>query len=239
MKKLLLILLISIGSTAFALDLMSEDYPPYNYPDENGKPTGISVDIVKEIIKATGDSDNIKILPWARSYREIQNKPNKVLFVMTRTPAREFLFKWVGPVANNTWVLFAKKDSDIKVSSLEQVKNLNYRVGTYLDDACDIYLREQGFINLHTVPNDQLNVKKLIKGRIDLWIVGEGQGIFKARRENNAHKKIKKVLDIKTTKLYIAFSKTTPNSVINQWQAELDKLKANGKYQEIMNKYLK
>ncbi len=238
MKKIFLLLLLFINSI-FALDLMTEDYPPYNYPLEDGTPTGMSVDIVREIIKSTGDIDNIEIRPWARSYRDIQQKSNKVLFVMTRTLAREHLFKWVGPVATNTWVLFAKKGSDINVSSLAQVKNLNYSIGSYLDDACDIYLKEQGLVNLHTVPNDQLNVRKLMKNRIDLWIVGEGQGIFKAKRENNAHQNLKKVLEIKKTKLYIAFSKTTPNNIIIQWQKELDNLKENGIYDNILNKYLK
>ena len=76
-------------------------------------------------------------------------------------------------------------------------------------------------------------------GRIDLWIVGEISGISKAKALNNAHEQLEKVLEVKKTEFYIAFSKTTPNIVINKWQEELNKLKENGKYQANMDKYLK
>ena len=235
MAKILLTFFLLIN-TLFALDLMTEDYPPYNYANANGVPAGLVVDVVTEIIKETGDKNNIKLLPWARSYRDIQTKNDKVLFSMTRTPAREHLFKWVGPVATNTLVLFAKKGTNIKVSSLDDVKKLNYSIGTYLGDIGELLLKENGFTNLQPVPDDILNIKKLLKNRINLWIVGEISGIYKAKKLNNAHKQLEKVLEVKKTEFFIAFSKTTSDNIINQWQNELDKLKKNGTYKTIMDK---
>lgn len=236
-KKLLLLSII-FTTTLFSLNLMSEDYPPYNYPDISGEPTGISIDIVKKIISKTGDKDNITILPWARSYNNIQTKKNQVLFVMTRTTKRENLFKWVGPIASNNWVLFTKKDSLIKINSLNDAKNKQYTIGTYKDDACELFLKENGFTNLASVTDDQLNVKKLSKDRIDMWIVGEYQGLIKAKRSKKNFK-FKKVFDVKKTQLYIAFSKDISDDIIKRWQKELDILKLNGEYQIILDKYLK
>jgi polar amino acid transport system substrate-binding protein len=239
MKKILFLgFIFCINLVGSELILMSEDYPPYNYPDTNNKATGISVDIVKLIIKETGDKDNITILPWARSYHNIQTKKDQVLFVMTRTKTREKLFKWVGPVASNNWVIFAKKNFKDNITSLNDIKNNNYTIGTYKNDACEIFLKNNGFKNISSVPDDSLNVKKLLKNRIDLWIVGEYQGILKAKRFNKASK-IKKVFDVKKTQLYIAFSRTTPNSVINLWQQKLDEMKKDGRYQAIVDKYIK
>jgi len=239
MKNIILIVMV-LNITLFAgkLTLMSEDYPPYNYPDSNGKAVGISVDIVNEIIKNTGDTSKITILPWARSYHNIQTKKNQVLFVMTRTKARENLFKWVGPVASNTWVLFAKNNFKDKISSLDELNNKKYIIGTYKDDACELFLKDKHFKNLSSVPDDELNVKKLLKGRIDLWIAGEYQGILKAKRINKSDN-IKKVFTVKKTELYIAFSKDIDDKIINKWQKELDILKSNGKYNSILNSYLK
>jgi len=236
MKKIFFIVSVFLGTLLFSsqLILMTEIYPPYNFADSKGKPTGISVDIVREIIKKTGDVDNIKILPWARSYKYIQTKKNHVLFVMTRTPQREPLFKWVGPVAHNKWVFYAKKGSNIKLNTLDEAKK--YRIGTYKDDACELFLKSKGF-RVHSVPYDELNVKKLVRGRIDLWIVGEYQGYIKAKKLG-LENKIKKVFDIKDTLLYIAFSKDVPDSIIDKWQKELNKLKKNGMYQKILDKYL-
>ncbi len=237
MYRLLTAMLLSF-SLSYGLDLMTEDYPPYNYQNENGKLEGISIDIVKEIIKKTGDANNIELLPWARSYKNIQDKKGQVLFVMTRTKERENLFKWVGPVAFNDWVLFASSDSNIHPTSLEDLKKSNYIIGAYKDDACELFLKTNGFKNITSVSDDILNVKKLTNKRIDVWIVGEYQGIIKAKRLG-LHNKIKKVFDVQRTELYIAFSKDVPDNVIAIWQKELDVLKANGVYQKIIDKYTK
>lgn len=223
----------------FSFEVMTENYPPFNYKDKNGKITGITTDIVNEIMKDTQEDYPIKMMPWARAYKSIINKPNKVLFSMTRTPKREYLFKWVGPIANNSFVFYARSDSKISIDTLDEAKDEKYKIGTYLDGANEEYLRSQDFYNIYSVPNDLLNLKKLIKGRIDLWAAGETQGLYKAKQLNINPSEIKQIFKIKETQLYIAFSRTTPNSLINLWQSELDKIKADGRYEAIMNKYTK
>jgi polar amino acid transport system substrate-binding protein len=202
---------------------MTENYPPFNYQDKDGNIIGITTEIVKEIQKNTGDDYPIKIMPWARAYKSIINKPNKVLFSMTRTPQREYLFKWVGPIANNTFVFYARSNSKIKINSLDEAKDDKYKIGTYLDGANEQYLKSQDFYNIYSVPDDLLNLKKLIKGRIDLWAAGETQGLYKAKQLKINPDEIKKIYKIKETQLYIAFSRTTPNSLITLWQNELEK----------------
>lgn len=158
---------------------------------------------------------------------------------MTRTKQREFMFKWVGPVSDNSWVFYAKADSKIVINSLEDAKSSRYKIGTYFQGANELFLRENNFDNLYSVPKDNLNVQKLIRGRINLWAAGETQGLYKTKQLGINPNLIKKIYKIKDTQLYIAFSRSTPNSIISQWQNELDKMKKNGKYQEIMDKYLK
>ena len=236
MKKIVMFLLAI--KFLYSHDIMTENYPPFNY-EEDGKLVGITSDIVNEIKKNIKDTREVKLMSWARAYRSIQNKPNKILFSMTRTKQREFLFKWVGPVSDNSWVFYAKADSNIEINTLDDAKNPKYKIGTYYQGANELFLRDNDFDNLYSVPRDQLNVLKLIKGRINLWAAGETQGIYKAKQLGINPNEIKKIYKIKDTKLYIAFSRTTPNSIINQWQEELDKMKKDGRYQIIMDKYLK
>lgn len=236
MKTILILFWVIISINAS--DIMTENYPPFNY-EENGKVVGITTEIVEEIQKRIEDTRDIKLMSWARAYRDILNKPNKILFSMTRTPQREYLFKWVGPVSDNSWVFYAKADSNIVINSLEDAKDPRYKIGTYYQGANEIFLRDNNFDNLYSVPRDQLNIKKLIRGRINLWAAGETQGLYKAKQLGINPNQIKKIYKIKDTQLYIAFSRTTPNSIINQWQNELDKMKKDGTYQKIMDKYLK
>ena len=234
MKKLLVLLFVI---NLFSNDIMTENYPPFNYK-KNGKIVGITSEIVDEIKKNIDDNREVKLMLWARAYKDIQNKENKILFSMTRTKQRESMFKWVGPVSDNSWVFYARSDSNIVINSLEDAKNVKYKIGTYYKGANELFLRDNKFLNLHSVPNDQLNVQKLIRGRIDLWAAGETQGLYKAKQLGLNPNTIKKIYKIKDTQLYIAFSKQTPNSKIIQWQNELDKMKKDGRYQKIMDKYL-
>lgn len=222
-----------------SFDIMTENLPPFNFINDKNEVVGISVDIAEEIMKNNKDVYPIKVMPWSRAYKEIINKPNKVLFSMTRTPQREYMFKWVGPVSSSSWVFYAKSDANIVINSLEDAKNDKYKIGTYFDDVKEGYLKDNEFYNLYSVPNDALNLKKLIKGRINLWVEGEVQGLYTAKQLKIDSSKIKKVFTIKDAQLYIAFSRTTPNSVINQWQEKLDMMKKDGRYQAIMDKYLK
>jgi ABC-type amino acid transport substrate-binding protein len=166
----------------------------------------------------------------------IQNKENQILFSMTRTQQRENLFKWVGPVAPNRWVFFAKKGSGIKISSLDDARKIG-KIGTYRDDAAELFLKEQGFTNIDSVINDYQNVLKLMAGRVDLWIVGELQGVFKAKSKDVDPAQLEKVFDVQDTQLYIAFSRNTPDRAIQAWQKALDAIKADGTYDKILTKY--
>jgi polar amino acid transport system substrate-binding protein len=222
-----------------AIDIMTENYPPFNYQNRDNKIVGITTDIVREILKDIKSKDKIIMMPWARGYKYIINKPNKILFSMTRTPQREYLFKWVGPIISNSWVFYARADSKIKLKSLDDAKSPRYKIGTYMDDALEVYLKQNNFYNIHSVPQDMLNLKKLIRGRINLWATGQEQALFKMKRLGINPNKITEVFKIKKAHLYIAFSRTTPDSVINLWQSILNKMKKDGRYKKIVDKYLK
>ncbi len=230
--------LIFFASTVFGADfrIMTEELPPFNYT-EDGKVTGFSSEIVLAICERVGHAPTIKVLPWARAYKLILNEENKVLFSTTRTPQREELFKWVGPIYKPTIVFFAKKGSRLSIGSMDDAKTVK-RIGTYLADAEETLLKEAGFENLESVGDDFLNPKKLLMGRIELWIAGDLEGIYKAKKAGLGSNDIEIVYEIKTKEYYIAFSKTTPNAEIQKWQAALDAMRQDGTYQKILEKYL-
>jgi ABC-type amino acid transport substrate-binding protein len=230
--------LIFFASTVFGANfsIMTEELPPFNY-SEDGKVTGFSSEIVLEISERVGHPKDIQVMPWARAYKSILNDENKVLFSTTRTPQREELFKWVGPIYEPTIVFFAKKGSGLSIKSLDDAKTVK-RVGTYLDDAEETLLKEAGFDNLASVGDDFLNPKKLLIGRIDLWIAGDLEGIYKAKKAGLDSSDIEIVYEIKTKEYYIAFSKDTPDEEIQKWQAALDAMRQDGTYEKILDKYL-
>ena len=233
---ILVLVLFTSGVCRAEFTIMTEELPPFNYT-ENGEVTGFSSEIVLEICERVGHAKTINMLPWKRAYQAIQNEENQALFSTTRTPQREELFKWVGPIYEPTIVFFAKQGSDLAIQSLDDAMTVS-RIGTYLEDAEESLLKEAGFKNLISVGDDFLNPKKLILGRIDLWISGDLEGVYKAKKAGLDSDKITIVYEIKKKEYYIAFSKNAPDEEVQTWQAALDAMKQDGTYQEILDKYL-
>ena len=217
------------------LTILTENLPPLNYV-ENGVLVGPSVDIVKQIQKRVGSKEEIQVYPWARAYQMALNEKNIILFGMTYTKLRKDKFKWVGPLATKRDILVAKKGSGIKISSLEDAKKV-VRIGTLRDDTRERLLKSHGFTNLEPVSDEQLNAKKLALGRIDLWTykipglrtVCDLAGVDYADFEEVYH--------LREIDLMIAFSKRTPDSIVQKWRDAFNEMLADGTILQIRNKW--
>ena len=236
-----------LASTAFAADtsnpsivLLTENFPPYNMA-KNGKNfaqndniEGIAVDSLRETFKRADISYSMTLrFPWERIYHLALENPGYGVFVTARVPEREKLFKWVGPIGPDDWVLLARGDSPITLTSLEQARQ--YRVGAYKGDAIALSLEKQGLAPV-IVLRDQDNARKLQAGQIDLWATGAPAGQFLARQVGISG--FKTVLRFHQAELYLALNKDVPDELVSKLQKALDQLRAEGVLQKISAKYL-
>jgi polar amino acid transport system substrate-binding protein len=226
--------------SSYRMVLLTENFPPYNMAI-NGKNfahedniDGIAVDIVREMFKRAGIHYNLTLrFPWDRIYKLALEKPGYGVFVTARLPDREELFKWVGPIGPDDWVLLGKGDSTISLKSLEEAKQ--YKVGAYKGDAIAEHLTERGLEPVTSL-RDQLNAKKLMSGQIDLWATGDPAGRYLAKQEGISG--LKTILRFDSAELYLALNKETPDEVVQKLQGELDKMRAEGFVDDILNSYL-
>ena len=227
-------------SSATELVLLTENFPPYNMA-RNGKNfaqdeniNGIAVDIVREIFKRADISYSLTLrFPWERVYKLALENPGYGAFVMARLPDRERLFKWVGPIGPDDWIMLAKADSKISLETLEDARK--YRIGAYKGDAIAMTLAKQGLKPV-VVLRDQDNAKKLVNGQIDLWATGDPAGRYLARLEGVSG--LKTVLRFNSAELYLALNKDVPDDRVAKLQAALDQMRKEGKVDEIMAQYL-
>ena len=222
------------------LVLLTENFPPYNMA-KNGKNfaqdeniDGIATDIVREIFKRADITYRLTLrFPWERIYKLTLEKPGYGVFVMARLPDREKLFKWVGPIGPDDWIMLAKADSKITLETLNDARK--YKIGAYKGDAIAETLAKQG-LNPIVVLRDQDNAKKLVNGQIDLWATGDPAGRYLARQEGVNG--LKTVLRFNSAELYLALNKDVPDETVAKLQAALDQMRKEGRVDEIMAQYL-
>ena len=225
---------VATKTVSVELRIYTENSPPANYLAD-GRLQGLSVEIVREILRRHNIPDTIEVVPWARGYALALNQPNVALFSTTRLPQREKLFKWVGPIYSQTWGLYAKQGSGIKIKSLEAARRVA-RIGTYHQDAKEQYLLAQGFQNLISANKNLSNIRHLIDGSIDLWVSSDFNMPFLARQAGIEPDKLELVFAFKKVQNYIAFSVQTPDAYIYQWQQTLDAIKRDGTYDRLSSR---
>ena len=230
--KWLLAFLALASAQAGALTLTTEDYPPFNFSTDGGKTmTGSASDVMNEVLKRTGIKATISLYPWERAYKAAQDDKDTCVFSATRTEAREKLFKWVGPLAADSWTLYAKPDSTITAKTLDDVKQ--YTIGGYQGDAKAIFLKGKG-LKVDETMKDEQNVKKLEAGRIDLWAASSSVGPWVAKNNNV---KIKPVVSFQDVQLFAACNLAMPDADIAKMNEAVKAIKADGTLDKFTKAY--
>lgn len=241
-KAILLVIVLFLSNLSIAdekINLMAEILPPFQYYNENKILTGISIEIIESIKKQIKSEDPIKVVPWSRGLKITKKRKNSALFSMLRTPDREKKFKWVGPLVYFSVVFFKKTGSPIVLKSVEDAKKVK-KIGVTKNVANHEMLVAMGFKNLDILQSgaDEKNIKKLVKGRIDLWPTTYFGGLYNAKNLGYGGM-IEAITDFPVFEghLYLAFNQKTKDSVIKKWQAGMDVLKSNGTLEKIISKY--
>ncbi len=202
----------------------TETYPPANYV-VNGELVGISIDTLNAIYNDLSlPKTSYNLVPWARGYRFTLDKPNTALFTMSRTPAREQLFKWVGPLFNSTHVLIAKKSKNFSFTSLGHV--FPYKVAAATGDISEISLNLVGFPdhNMAKVSELKLAYKMMESDRVDMIVVTIHAFSYLAAQMSFNKNDYEQVWEVNKYGNYIAFNKQTPDSIIEQLQQSLERI---------------
>ncbi|SDD93715.1 polar amino acid transport system substrate-binding protein [Kordiimonas lacus] len=153
------------------LHLLTEENHPYSYTDtSSGEVTGTGVGIVREIMAQSGVSYSIQSLPWQRAYRRAQSNANTCVFITNRTPAREPLFQWVGPLLEGGWAVFKRPDSTAMIDTPKDLQR--YTVVGKSGSASVDDIEEQAGIKVTRTVNDETAAKMLFHGRADFWVSG-------------------------------------------------------------------
>ncbi|KQQ87601.1 ABC transporter substrate-binding protein [Massilia sp. Leaf139] len=216
-----------------ALYITTEAAAPSSMEDGEGRVVGISTDKVRAALARVGQPYTIELLPWKRAYAAARERPDACVYSTTRTPEREGLFKWVGPIDSAEWVLMARANRRFALRTLEDARP--YRIGTYHGDARDQYLRSRGF-KVDSAHNELTNPRKLLLGRIDLWAAALRAG-SPVLQQNNWDGRIVPVLVFNRIDVFLACNRAVPDALIARLNGAFAALERDGTMGRIERAY--
>ncbi len=162
-----------------------------------------------------------------------QKVPNTCVFSTTRTPERESLFKWVGPLVNNRWVVFARMGDARKPKVLEDLRP--FVLGGYRSDAVAEYLKQHGF-KVEVANSDGDNPRKLLAGRFDFWATGELSG-WTFIKSQGLQDQFVQLFTFNQIGLYLACQKEMAQERIDRFNEILKEMERDGTVVAIEKKY--
>lgn len=220
------------------LHYLTEEYKPYNFANEAGAPTGLAVELLHQVWQKTHTpAQTITIMPWARGYYLLTQKPNVVLFSTARTGARDPLFKWACPIGYAEIVLVGLADRNITITKLDDAKAFN--IGAVRADVGEQLLLNNGFDETKLMAANRLAqaLKMLTSGRVDLVSTNKTtmEQLIVEQKLDPARFKEQWVLS--SEQFCFAFSHPISDELVKEFQTGLTQVLASSEFQQIQHKY--
>jgi len=234
----LLCLLMGVFARAETYQLVTEEWAPYNFR-ENEQITGMATEVVRAIMALTGDDFEIRMRPSMRASHVLQTQPRTIMYSMFRTPEREPLFKWVGPIAEESIYPYQLAAATQPIHTLEQLLHAP-RITTRHAGLVPAMLASMGFDNLDMSATESRQLyRMLLAGRTEVIIGDTDAGVaYYSRQLNIAPETMRRVpIELYRSPLYIAFSRDSDDDLVANWASALERLRETGELERIHSRY--
>ncbi len=225
-------LLLVVAGPVAAMQLMTEELPPYAY-QSGDKVEGLSIELVDALFKRANMRYEIRVVPLKRALQTVDQRADACIFPLERTQEREAQYAWVSPLLITRNAFYSLPDSGLVIRSLKDAQDLS--VGIYAGSALHDYLATFDFTALQVVREELLNARKLGRNRIDLWATDSVSGHYFARRAGI--RDIREQFIFLTTLRGIACNPGVAPNVVRSLRQELREMHAQGEVKRIMDSY--
>ena len=96
-----------------AIVVGSDNYPPFNYVDTDGNPTGIDVELAKEAFHRMGYEAEFQLINWEDKKELLEAGEIDCIWGSFSIDGREDEYQWAGPYMMSHQVIAVRMDSDI------------------------------------------------------------------------------------------------------------------------------
>lgn len=243
MFKKLITLSVLAGAFSFSLNACEikigwEAWSPYQVKDSAGKMSGLDIELTEAIAKEAGCTVKYLDLPWTRQLAQNESGEIDVTMGASKTSERELFATFTDGYRNETNSLFIKEGAGADIKSIADLGSTKLKIGitrgtSYGPEIDAMKAKFDG-----SADNDDLNLKKVVAGRIDGFLVDQYTGFSLIKSTNAVGKVVLHPLAISSGEVYLMVSKKTKiQELTKKLNLALKKIKENGVHAKILSSY--
>lgn len=214
--------------------------------------SGLVTEIFREMARITnyqGDTDVVSFVRALKllslpptdstSSKGIKLREHRAHLFMVRTEKRENLYKWVGPLFFDATVIYQRANDPRVWSSFSKLKRDKAFCIIQREVAESEVFSQQG-IPFYGAQSQKEAINLLFKSesRFDCTTIAIMNTAQVLQSAGYDIEQLKPAFQLKTQSLYMAFSESTPDTLIKQWQNALDSLSSSGTRMKLIQKYV-
>ena len=216
----------------------SDDYPPFNYSDENGQPTGIDVDLAKEAFGRMGYRAVFRQINWEEKKEMLDDGEIDCVWGSFSMDGREEEYNWAGPYMVSRQVVAVNESSDIYTLKDLEGKRVAVQSTTKPEEIFGNHedSRIPDIKDLFSMQNRELIYPFLSKGYVDA-VAAHETAILQYMKDYNLQYRILEE-PLLTVGLGVAFNKEDKREIAETLTETFKEMRADGSAEKIISNYL-
>lgn len=216
----------------------SDNYPPYNYEDANGQPTGIDVDLAAEAFDRMGYRAVFSVIDWEAKKELVESGEIDCIWGSFSINGREEQYRWSAPYMLSRQVVAVRRDSDIYTLSDLAGKRVAVQSTTKPEELFVSHTdpRIPELREIFSLQNRELIYPFLSKGYVDA-IAAHETAILQCMSDYRLDYRILEE-PLLTVGLGVAFAKDDTRGLERQLSEVFEDMRADGTMEQIIGKYL-
>lgn len=241
-KNLFLATVVSLStmSASYACDIKIswEPWQPYQFKDSAGKLSGLDIELTEAVVKEAGCKATFVEMPWNRQLSSAEAGDVDVVMGAGKSAEREKFANFSNGYRNEINALFVKKGTGADIKTVADLGKAGTKIGItrgsfYSDEVEAMKAKFDGSADV-----DELNVKKVLAGRLDGFIMDKYTGVSLVKSQNASDKIEVHPVTISSGDVYLLVSKKTKTAgLVEKLNEGLKKVKASGAHAKIVAKY--
>ncbi|WP_319405332.1 transporter substrate-binding domain-containing protein [uncultured Desulfosarcina sp.] len=153
------------------------NYPPFEYLDEKGRPSGYNVDLTRALAYELGLDIEIRLGPWKEIRRALAQGEIDALQGMFYSPERDLTFDFTAPHTINQCVSVVRKGESVPPTTLKELSGK--RIVVQNGDIMHDFVLKNGLADMVSVVDAQEDaLRELAQGKYDCALVSRLTALY-------------------------------------------------------------